>query len=216
METRVLRWWLAALGLTVTTGCPFALAAPPVELRVAGGGALNRSVEPLPKVDVQATLRPVSVIESQNDRQWDVGVGYAWLPALEEGQTLLQGPHVQADWFFWERANGRTRLRLSAGARGRVLRDAGYFGAGGSLYTAGEIIGWADGAGADCGSSADGLTCAAGAAWGEGGVGAFVEGGYLRAGSEDLVTLQAGLSVRIPASAAVGFLFFWEMLNWFD
>ncbi len=199
-------WFLVALGLS---GCvPVAWVVPPMRMEV-GVGAAGATSGPTPtmlETQLAASIHPLQVMETWVERPLDLGLGGELL-WTERGARF--GPSLSAayltpplqDWGTWW-------MRGGAEGRAALLFGQPELGVRGSVRGFVEFVSFANSRGLECNlsfGSRPGGFCGPVIAYGEGGLGLYVEvGGSGAAGGIPGWDVHAGLQFRIPASAGVG------------
>lgn len=185
-----------ALGIALQ-GCVFLpFAVPPVQLQGGGGGRLIRPAPVAPAVGVgmlRVGLHPMQLYVQKKPRWWDVGTGYV----LDYNENyMLHGGYLDGAIFFVRDKNGR----LGIHAQPRIMvDDDGHGGGGLALQFTGEIHGFTKGDFQSSGS--DGFIY--GSAYGEGGIGFFMEASGAVVNSISTTSFGLGLQVRIPAAGGI-------------
>jgi hypothetical protein len=202
---------LLVLLLGLVSGCvPFAYALPPSHLEA---GAAYRNVtpaqrgEPDPVFHMSYTVTPLSVKPEWQARPVDVGPSFV-LDAGRAGTTVGGGLTMMG--FLYDQPEGDGHWRLGVLGQGRLLWNSAQnqLGQGAAVQGFAEYSSWVDGPY----ESSDGNGALWGQSYGEGGIGAYVEGSYSRIGTVNTWTAGGGLLFRIPATAGVGLIWAWAFL----
>ncbi|MGC4114460.1 MAG: hypothetical protein QM765_07585 [Myxococcales bacterium] len=191
-------------------GCvamPF--ASPPMQLQVAGGirqldsdTIRDRDVP----VQVRAGVHPLSLFPKLIQRRGDFALGYL----LDYGtNTTLNGAYLEASVNMLTHGMSGGFGRLSARGQARLIyaEPEQAWGQSGALQFAWEYVTFTD---SDFENTNDNGG-AFGHAYGEGGIGLYLEGSYLRAGTLHGWTATAGLTIRIPAAYGISYVWAWAL-----
>lgn len=197
--------------LVAATGCvALPIATPPLQLAVAGGARSLRSdsIDDFDApVQVRAAVHPLQLFPRLMNRVADVGVGYL----LDYGANAsVNGGYLEASVNALRSELGGGLGRLSVGGQLRLIKvdpeDA--WGQSVALHLAWEYSSFTD---SDF-SNATSKGGSFGHSYGEVGIGVFLEGAWLRAGTLQGWTATAGLVVRIPAAYGIAYAWIWELL----
>lgn len=187
-------------------GCLLPYAAPPLRA-VVGTGPVGVLEDPIPSrpavvgMDLRGTVDLLQLLN--RPRYFDVGPGYGMLLTVEQGEPrIVHGPHLSTGVFLF---NGMTQggmVRCGVNLSGSLLTDniTPTFGYGGRLETYVELAHRVAGEPVSGSSSSGALM---GVAYGETGIGAYLAGEYQSLPGRDHWLIQAGISVRAPASAGL-------------
>ena len=202
-----MRWpilLLTAVPVAFTQGgcIAFPFATPPLRISVSGEA---RKVVPAPAkmttpaaLHLDAGIHPLQILPTQQRRRGDVGLGYM----LDTGSKYtLHGAYVEGAVFPLMDDLGRFGVHMQP----RLLfeGDTGRAGFGMGLRLSGELRGLADGPF----SSSDSQGGAVGYAYGEAGIGIYLEGGLSRVGERNTFNVGFGVSARLPAMAGIAWVF---------
>jgi hypothetical protein len=174
--------------------------APP-GMQVATGLAARTGAPPHTPVDSPGELRvglyPAQLFRSLTNRNADFGAGYLLDYGKVGPKRLLEGGYAEGSYVFLQgKDKGYGFGRLSMRGQGRMLVDGdGEIGGGGALLLTGEWAGFLSFAGV--------ASNAAGAMWGEGSIGFYLEGAYADVATTPIWTAGLGLIVRTPATAFI-------------
>ncbi len=133
-------------------------------------------------------------------RRVDLGLGY-----LFEGGDVreIHGAYLEGTLAFYRRYTKRGIIRIDGGAQLRLLYDpqSPDLGRGMALRVALEYAQFASGSygGLDHDGGAFGV------AFGEAGIGGFVEGGYGQFAVDNVFQLMLGVQIRLPATVGIAF-----------
>jgi hypothetical protein len=178
-------------------GCVLPFAAPPTE------AVFDMGARRPPRAPIEAAVggsflaRPFAAPERLHDRLVDAGVGLR----VERGGRV--GPAAEVRAFFVDHADrggARTRGGVSFEARAFPGGDEGS-GMAGAVRVLGERMVPQRGV---CGETHDRKALFAGCAAGEWAIGGLVETSYGVLGGVPVHAIGVGLSVRLPAVAAIG------------
>ena len=202
---------LASLALFATGCLALPVASPPVRLQV-GSGARSLATDAFDEVDVPAQVRagihPLALFPSFLRRRADFGVGYL----LDYGgSATLNGAYLEAGIKLLDHELGGGIGRLHARAQARLIHaePENAWGQAGALQVGWEFVAFADAPF----EGSDDNGGVVGRCWGEGGVGVYLEGAYLRAGSLHGWTATAGLTLHAPASYGFAYMWIWALLK---
>ena len=198
---------LAALAALALPGClPIIVATPPMRVTGTLGSPVNGS-RPRLRGAARGTIQPLGVLDVGGVRVLDAGLGWGVQGYFDYGE-VVHGPVFEAG--FFQPITDETRWFVMG--RGQLLNRNGFgsyidgFGAG--LQVGAEFFGWSDSVSSlDCTSGTDGGYCGIGTAYGEGGIGLFVDLDIERVAGTQALSASLGLSFRIPASAHFGVAF---------
>lgn len=187
----------AALVALACSGCVLPFAAPPLE--VVGDVGARRADRPSPEATAGGTFlaRPLAAFGSLHDRPVDAGLGVR----VEHGGRV--GSAAELRGFFVDHVSkegGHTRGGASFEARA-LVDERDRLGLVGTVRVLGELMTPQRGV---CGESHDRKALLAGCASGEWALGAFLETSYGELGGVPVRAIGAGVSVRLPAVAAIG------------
>ena len=152
------------------------------------------------EVVLRGALHPQQLFRSQLSRKLDVGAGYR--VDVTRDTPTIHGPYFETAVLPLRFTQDGRVTRLGLRNMGELLFDpegGGQFGWGATLALSAELASFVSGAGAEGGGGG----FVAGAAHGEFGVGAFAGVTHRQLGSDELTMFTAGLSGRIPATAAL-------------
>jgi hypothetical protein len=188
---------IIALFSLVLDGC-IAWATPPIVIAGGGAGAIvDRSdspARPTPYV-FSASLNPLQLFPSLQDRALDFGAGWSVNTGLRASRSFAHGPELGAT-FFWAHFDGG---RLGLTGKGRALFDGegDPLGFGGTVQVSAELVGFVE----DPGSAGKYFNTIG---WGEKAIGAYAEASFIDVGPHRIFTAGGGIQFRIPASAGFG------------
>jgi hypothetical protein len=175
-----------------------------------GSGARALDRDGVREVEVPVQLRvgvhPLSLLPKLIQRRGDFALGYL----LDYGTgASLNGAYLEASVNVLHHEMGGGFGRLSARGQARLIHaDPGdAWGQSGALQLAWEYVTFTD---ADF-ESANDNGGAFGHSYGEAGVGVYLEGAYLRAGTLHGWTATAGLTIRIPAAYGISYVWAWAL-----
>lgn len=216
---------VGALAATSGLGCvalPF--GTPPMTVTAAPGLALGQSLPAAAGSDADGTkgviagrvaLRPLSMIEGEQDRTFGASLGY--LTEVPPDESMLgytrHGAFVGLTHYPWtsDRSDGGwyTRLGINAMPELLVTEDEGKMGAGMTFSFDVETFSYADGS--FSGADSDGAVL--GGALGEGGIGFSLGAGVRGIDRLRYWMLTAGLTLRLPAVAGILIVPAWELVD---
>jgi len=199
MGGRVFPIVVLALGLS-QAGCyilPF--ATPPMQTSIGGGVRVGAPREPTQgpgTFQFDIGLRPLGLVPTPayKKRLADAGIGYV---VVTNGGPTLHGVYLDGAIFPYQGEIARLGVHLQP--RLHFVGDTGHAAFGMATRIDIEARGFADSDFSSSSSSGGGV----GHAYGEGGIGFFMEGGYARFDERHTFTMTAGLSVRIPATVGI-------------
>lgn len=202
---------LACLFVLLCSCVAMPFASPPMQLQVAGGARMLDSDtvkdQDIP-VQVRAGVHPLSLFPKLIQRRGDFALGYL----LDYGTgTTLNGGYLEASVNMLTHELGGGFGRLSARGQARLVyaEPEKAWGQSGALQLAWEYVTFSD---SDFESS-DANGGAVGHSYGEGGIGVYLEGAYLRAGTLHGWTATAGLTIRIPAAYGIAWMWAWALIK---
>jgi hypothetical protein len=230
-----LKMWL--LAVFVIGGCtPLPYISPPIRGSIGlgpVGGERVRSdtgdkedVSSEASISARFSLNPLSMIRGQEDRGFDLGLGYVLTDSLSEepDRALLHGPYLEvAGYFLRHRTSAQSSIRLGLISRGDLLLssgrsdDLGWGISGGLVFEFGTFL---DGETfideketvmhtADREEVVDVRPSTIGIAYGETSIGVEVVGGWSDVGTEEVWHVMCALVFRLPVSAGVHFVY-WD------
>ena len=216
-----MRCCLRALPLLLAlsgTGClPLLWAVPPVQVSTGIGTPVPDGDGNAPAISMQVGLHPLQLGRDLHARVYDIGAGYSgrWLPSASNGvERYLHGAHLESAWLpaiFDEPSSPRFAVggRVNAFFPHRLDDIA----LGGAVHATIEWPTFVESAGGDCGARGGGVGssvayCAVHASYGEAALGFYLSAEYLHERREHVFSGTAGVRIRIPSSAGLGFLYF--------
>ncbi len=195
------------VSLIVSTGClPVVYVTPPARVTASIGAQVGDRVSGVGAL--AGSLQPLHLFDPMTSRFIDVGVG--WGARFRFDDPLAHGPFLELGLF----QPIAPQVRFAAIARGQAIQVVGTdnpFNDGTSLalQLGVDWARWNDQPTAACEVVVDGF-CGAGYAFGEGGVGGYVELGVDTIQGQQSFALMVGFSGRLPATWGAGVIF----LDW--
>lgn len=201
--------------------------SPPLktEFNVGVGGGQQQLHEGQPAegsraqavLGARVAIHPMGMVESHFHRNWDVGVGYVFESVVNADLDPPQFHGLYVDgsyWFVQEKLAEWTAWRFGVLVRGDLkwsVDSAETVGPGGGVYAGitfeyAGFVGFTPFESHSEETDAEGKTEAGGilgVAYGEGGVGASLVGGYQVIGEQRYWAVLVNLTFRLPASAGV-------------
>ncbi len=150
---------------------------------------------------------PLGLDRDLLERPFDFTVGYV----LDSGRSQQQGGYLDVAAFAYRTHWGDGMLRLALHGQGRLLydHDVHELGESGVAQISFEYAAFTNGPF----DSTNGDGGFFGYAWGEAGVGLYLEGAYSAIGPERIWSAGGGLIMRTPAMAGVGYFWIWAFLR---
>ncbi|MFZ5440936.1 MAG: hypothetical protein ACOZQL_13090 [Myxococcota bacterium] len=155
----------------------------------------------VPQVNVNVGVRPLALAPAFHERPNDFSLGYS---VTVTPAPLMHGPYAELSHVFWQHPTSPKHLwRFRSGVLARLIYEtvAERFGAQGLLRAVFETSTLVD---SDFTTSSS-RSWAVGHAFGELGVGLYVESGILALPSGFGWSVSTGLVFTVPASVGVGF-----------
>ncbi len=212
--------FLMLLMLSFNTGCfPIGWVTPPSKIDVAAGpsvvtqevrhisGETNSITRASGSFDLAGSVVPLQMVEPLHERFIDVEAGYGMRYTFVTTH-LSHGPFLGAS-VIHPLKNNKPRLGLGVRLQalvGSVNNGYSITGNNASLRLSMDWSAWTKGPFDGCDSSTDAIVCVTGYHIGERGIAPYVEVSRMQNTRVVQWTGVIGVSIRLPASAAGGFM----------